>query len=143
MKMKTLKYRIIKCQEQYQDYCNCLESLMEGDGKDAETIDEIELLNFLIEKWESDNSSLHDSDPVEVLKYLMNEKNMKAQDLVAILGVSKGLISDIMNYKKGFSKDVIRQLSTYFKVSQELFNRPYPLKSVANRLQQKGGKVVA
>jgi len=52
---------------------------------------------------------------------------MKAQDLTAILGISKGYVSDILNYKKGLSKDVIRKLAEYFKVRQEAFNRPYNL----------------
>jgi HTH-type transcriptional regulator/antitoxin HigA len=62
----------------------------------------------------------------------MAERGMKAKDLVEILNVSKGLISDILNYKKGFSKEIIRGLSAYFKVSQEAFNRPYKLVSPLN-----------
>jgi HTH-type transcriptional regulator/antitoxin HigA len=48
---------------------------------------------------------------------------------VTLLGISKSYVSEILNYKKGFSKSVIRLLSTYFKVSQEAFNRSYALKS--------------
>ena len=59
----------------------------------------------------------------------MNSHNIKAKDLVTLLGISKSYISEILNYKKGFSKSIIRSLSTYFKVSQEAFNRPYALKS--------------
>jgi HTH-type transcriptional regulator/antitoxin HigA len=62
----------------------------------------------------------------------MRNHNLKAKDLVSILGVSKGLVSDILNYKKGLSKDIIRILSLYFKVSQEAFNRPYKLKNPIN-----------
>lgn len=39
----------------------------------------------------------------------------------------KGM-SDILNYKKGLSKEVIRKLATHFKVRQEAFDRPYKLK---------------
>ena len=52
---------------------------------------------------------------------------MKPQDLTTILGISKGYVSDILNYKKGLSKEVIRKLAEYFKVKQEAFNRPYKL----------------
>ena len=55
----------------------------------------------------------------------MDERNLKTKDLVEILGVSKGLVSDILHYKKGLSKEIIRSLADYFKVSQEAFNRPY------------------
>jgi HTH-type transcriptional regulator/antitoxin HigA len=61
----------------------------------------------------------------------MNSHNIKAKDLVTLLGISKSYVSEILNYKKGFSKSVIRLLSTYFKVSQEAFNRPYALKQPA------------
>lgn len=57
---------------------------------------------------------------------------MKAVHLAGLLGVSKGLISDILNYKKGLSKEMIRLLSAEFKVSQEAFNRPYILKNPLN-----------
>ena len=60
------------------------------------------------------------------------DKKMKAKDLVEILGVSKGLVSDILNYKKGLSKEIIRILSAHFKISQEAFNRPYKLINPAN-----------
>jgi HTH-type transcriptional regulator/antitoxin HigA len=57
----------------------------------------------------------------------MSESEMKAKDMVNLLGVSKGYISDILNYKKGLSKDVIRKLADHFKMSKEAFNRPYIL----------------
>ena len=62
----------------------------------------------------------------------MKDRHMKAKDLVELLKVSKGLVSDILNYKKGLSKEIIRILSQEFKVSQEVFNRPYTLKNPSN-----------
>jgi hypothetical protein len=56
----------------------------------------------------------------------------KTLDTVLFLGVSKGYISEILHYKKGLSKDVIRRLAKYFKVTQEVFNRPYKLVSPIN-----------
>ena len=134
--MDTLKYIIIKSRQQYSEYCNLLEQLLESNDNDKVNNDEIELLTFLIEKWDSDHSSFNEIGPVELLHSLMHDLNLKAKDLVGILGVSKGLVSDILNYKKGLSKDIIRILSGYFKVSQEAFNRPYKLKNPVNaRLQ--------
>lgn len=60
----------------------------------------------------------------------MSNNTMKAVDLAALLNVSEGLVSDMLNYKKGLSKDTIRILSQKFKISQEAFNRPYKLKSL-------------
>ena len=127
--MNTLKYKIIKSNEQHRQYCNALETLVVSPAKSTEVNDEIELLTFLIEKWDAENSSYKEADPVEVIQLLMKEHSLKAKDLVQLLGVSKGLISDILNYKKGLSKEIIRLLAQQFKVSQEAFNRPYKLLS--------------
>lgn len=62
-----------------------------------------------------------------LLHALMEEGGIKAKDFAGIPGVSKGRASDILDYKKSLSKEVIRRLSEYFKVSQEAFNRQYTL----------------
>lgn len=126
--METLKYTVIKSRSQYDEYCRVLQELLASEG-DETLNDKIDLLTVLIEKWDEDHNTFEDLDPIELLQYLMVEKNTKAKDLASILNVSKGLISDILNYKKGLSKDIIRSLSDYFKVLQEAFNRPYPLKT--------------
>lgn len=95
--------------------------------------DEIELLTLLIEKWDNEHNTFNDSDPIELLKSLMEEHDLKAKDLVEILELSKGTVSKILNYHKGLSKDTIRKLSDYFKLSQEAFNRPYKLIHEVNR----------
>jgi HTH-type transcriptional regulator / antitoxin HigA len=125
--MVALKYKVIKSKSQYKEYFKMLEDLVTADLKSKEMKDEIELLTLLIEKWDEENNSFDDVDPITLLHSLMEEQGLKAKDLVEILGVSKGLVSDILNYKKGLSKDIIRSLSEYFKVSQEAFNRPYEL----------------
>lgn len=134
--MGALKYSIIKFRQQYDDYCKDLEKMLESNDNQADLSDEIELLTLLIEKWDSEHSSFNESDPIELLHFLMNENDLKAKDLVSILRVSKGLVSDILNYKKGISKDIIRILSKHFKVSQEAFNRPYSLKNKVNSPMQ-------
>ncbi|NCQ10633.1 MAG: ArsR family transcriptional regulator [Bacteroidetes bacterium] len=129
--METLKYKIIRDVRQYNEYCNILEELILNDNK--ATIDEIELLTLLIEKWDNEHNTFNDSDPIELLYALMEEHDLKAKDLVEILELSKGTVSKILNYHKGLSKDSIRKLSDYFKLSQEAFNRPYKLIHEVNR----------
>ncbi len=129
--MKSLKYTVIKTERQYNTYCNALEEFLAQEKK--ELTDEIELLTLLIEKWDAEHNSFDDLDPVELIKSLMEENNLKSKNLIDILGLSKGTVSKIMNYHKGLSKGTIRKLSDYFKVSQEAFNRPYKLINEVNR----------
>ena len=130
--METLKYKVIKSQDQYQAYCQLLEELVSGGQQGKELEEEVELLTLLIEKWDEGHNSFSDVDPTQLLQALMREHQMKAKELAETLGVSKGLVSDILRYQKGLSEEVIRGLSVHFKLSQEAFNRPYKLKTRLN-----------
>jgi HTH-type transcriptional regulator/antitoxin HigA len=130
--METLKYKVIRSKEQYNKYCKMLEILLDSGSKNRLIADEIDLLTLLIEKWDEEHSTLHEVDPIRMLHSFMADHNMKAKDLAGLLEMSKGYVSDILHYKKGLSKEVIRKLAERFKVSQEAFNRPYKLKSAAN-----------
>lgn len=125
--MATLKYKVITSKAQYKLYSNNLEELVFSKAKDRDTKDEIALLTLLIEKWDTEHNTFDKLDPIQLLHSLMKEHSIKSKDLVNILDISKGYVSDILNYKKGLSKEVIRNLAEYFKVSQEAFNRPYKL----------------
>ena len=128
--METLKYKIIKTKSQYKTYCKMLEELVYKAPKSKLIKEEIALLTLLIEKWDEEHSPFTDKNPIALIQALMEANNLKSKDLVKILGVSKGLISDILSYKKGLSKANIRILASHFKISQEALNKPYKLKLV-------------
>jgi len=125
--METLKYKVIKTREQYDAYCKALEALIFNDTPAESDADEIALITLLIKKYDEENVSYSRVAPIRLLKSLMEDHNLKSKDLAEILDVSKGLVSDILNYKKGLSKEVIRKLAGYFKLRQEAFNQPYEL----------------
>jgi HTH-type transcriptional regulator/antitoxin HigA len=125
--METLQYKIIKTDAQYNKYCDILETLVVSGRKAKAVQDEIELLTLLIEKYDEVHNTFKDANPIELLKSLMKDRKMKAVELAKLLNVSEGLVSDMLNYKKGLSKDTIRILSERFKLNQEAFNRPYEL----------------
>jgi HTH-type transcriptional regulator / antitoxin HigA len=129
--MEALKYTIIKNEKQYNAYCDILEGLVVQNNPSFS--DEIELLTLLIEKWDGEHTVFNDLDPVEIIRYLMQENNLRAKNLAEIMGLSKGTISKILNYQKGLSKETIRKLSETFRISQDAFNRPYKLKNEINR----------
>ncbi|MDH7463743.1 transcriptional regulator [Chitinophagaceae bacterium 26-R-25] len=126
--MQTLLYKVIKTDTQYNKYCGILETLIDSGKKTKGVQDEIELLTLLIEKYDEDHNTFKDLDPIELLKSLMKSHKMKAIGLAELLNVSEGLVSDMLNYKKGLSKDTVRILSQKFKLKQEAFNRPYNLR---------------
>lgn len=130
--MEALPYKVIKSLKQYKEYCNILEDMVMVQKKTRAHQDTIDLLTLLIEKWDEEHNSFAETDPVELLDFLMKENKMKAARLAAELEISKSLLSDILHYRRGLSKDIIRKLASRFKVSQELFNKPYKLVSPIN-----------
>jgi len=127
--METLKYTVIKSKEQYYLYSDLLESLIDMEEKDTNTEDEIDLLTLLIEKYDEEHNTFNEVDPIRLLRSFMEDHQLTATAIADLLQVSKGYVSDILNYKKGLSKEVIRKLSDHFKVKQDAFNRSYPLKA--------------
>ncbi|MEX2590392.1 MAG: transcriptional regulator [Chitinophagales bacterium] len=122
-------YIIIRTEDQYYAYCNELERLSSKyqDNPSDMLLDKIETLTLLIEHYDQEHSTLNELDPIELLKYLMKENQLKQIELANLLQISKGHLSDILSYKKGLSKNIIRLLSERFKVRQSAFNRPYKL----------------
>ncbi len=125
--MEILKYKVIKSITQYRTYCALLEQLVEQNPRTTAVRDEIELLTLLIHAYDEKQADLQALDPIQLLRSFMDEHQWRAKDIADFLGVSKGYVSDILNYKKGLSKEVIRKLATRFKVRQEAFNRAYPV----------------
>ena len=126
--METLKYKIVKNKTQYNQYCKQLEILLDRGSKSKPVQEEIDLLTLLIEKWDKEHNTFEETDPIRLLHSLMADNNIKPKDLSVLLNVNKSYVSEILNYKTGLSKNVIRLLAGHFKVSQEAFNRPYKLK---------------
>lgn len=136
--METLKYTVIKNDAQYFRYCDIAWSLIQTKKITPQMQDEIDLLDVLIDKYDDEHWKIPDHDPVELLKSLMEGHNLKAKDISDFLVVSKGYISEILNYKKGFSKEIVRKLADRFKVRQEAFNQPYELKGIKIDRKRRG-----
>lgn len=116
-------------------YCNDIEnfSATYKDNPSEGLLDLIDTLTLLIEKYDDEKSELKEIDPIQLLKALMGENNISQKELAEFLKISKGHLSDILNYKKGLSKNVIRVLSRRFKVNQIAFKRPNKLSSEINK----------
>ena len=137
MKMEQLKYTVIKSEPQYFKYCQKVEELLDTRSKNKAIEDEIDLLTLLVEKYDDEHIFYEALDPIELLKSFMDDHKLIAKDLAEMLGISKGLVSNILNYKKGLSKESIRILANRFKVTQEAFNRPYILKGLLPATEKK------
>jgi len=80
----------------------------------------LKLMVYLIEDFEERAYAIPDAPPHKVLQHLMEQRDMKQSELLSIFG-SRGYISDIVNGKRGISKEYAKALGELFHVSPALF----------------------
>lgn len=71
---------------------------------------ELEILVLLIEKYEERHWAISIADPIEAIKYRMEEMNLKQNDLIPYVG-NKSKVSELLNRKIALSLTMIRNLS--------------------------------
>ena len=82
---------------------------------DQRSIDTLDVLQTLIERWEERHHSLEAATPAEAIKFRMDQLNLKPRDLVALLG-SKSRVSEILNGQRQPTVDQIRALHQHIGV---------------------------
>lgn len=119
-----MKYKPIHSKEQYEKYCTLHKQLVFGENSE-EKQDEIELLTILIKDWDAKNPLGNQYDPIELIQAFMEERKINQSELATQLSVTKGYISEILNYKKDLSKNMIRKLSEFLHIRQEALNQHF------------------
>ncbi len=90
--------------------------------------EEIELIEILIDEFENRViEAPKKMNPVELISYLIEENNLTKSKLAKELEVSRQLNTDILNYRRNISKEMIYKLSNRFKLYPSAFSKPYKL----------------
>ncbi|EOQ94808.1 DNA-binding helix-turn-helix protein [Leptospira wolbachii serovar Codice str. CDC] len=107
--------------KQYKKLVKVLDELIDEVGNDEkhQLAPLLETVGNLIEEYENDHYIQPNAEPIEILKYLMQEKNLTQKDL-AILG-SQGVVSEILNGKRELNVRQIKALADKFKISPSAF----------------------
>lgn len=79
-----------------------------------------DLLTLLVEDFEERHYRLPSTNPLDVLRFLMDQHGLKQKDLVDVFG-TPSIVSEVLCGKRELNKDHIRRLSDRFHVSPELF----------------------
>jgi HTH-type transcriptional regulator/antitoxin HigA len=83
--------------------------------------DYLDTLSLLVENYDKEHYASQDkTDPLSMLKYLMEESGTTQADLSRLLG-NRALASLILNGRRQLNNNHIRKLAIHFKVSPALF----------------------
>ncbi len=109
-----MEIKVIKTEEDYNKALKRLEVVFDA-PIDSPQGDEAELLTILIENYEEEHYPIEAPDPVEAIRFRMEQMNMNKKDLAEVIGY-KSRVSEILNRKRKLSLNMIRQLHKKLKI---------------------------
>ena len=115
--------KLIKTEEDYNEAMARLEVIFDAKMGSPEG-DELEILGMLIDNYEKIHYPIGLPDPIEAIKFRMEQLNYTQSDLANILGI-KSRASEILIRKRKLSLDMIRKLHTKLKISTEVLIQAY------------------
>jgi len=80
--------------------------------------DELEILALLIEKYEDEHYPMPPSDPIEAIKFRMDQQGLTPRDLEPFIGTS-GRVSEVLNRKRKLSLSMIKRLHDGLRIPYE------------------------
>jgi HTH-type transcriptional regulator / antitoxin HigA len=85
--------------------------------------DRLDILATLIDAYESEHHPIDPPDPIEAIKFRMEQQGLTRKDLEGILG-SRTRIAEVLNRRRGLSINMIRRLHDELGISAEVLIRP-------------------
>lgn len=118
-----MNVKLIKTEKDYQKAIKRLEIIFDAQ-KGTEEGDELELLGFIIEKYEEEHYPIEAPDPIEAIKFRMEQMGYKQKDLAKIIGY-KGRVSEILNRERKLTLEMIRNLHTKLNIPLQALIQAY------------------
>lgn len=107
------------------DYDRALEEVERLWGAKSGTPDgdRLDVLATLIEVYEAKHHPIDPPDPIEAIKFRMEQQGLVRKDLEPMIG-PRNRVADVLNRKRGLSIEMIRQLHEKLGISAEVLIRP-------------------
>lgn len=116
--MKTIKP--VRTKAEYKIALARIEKLIASNPKKGTpNYDELDVIATLVSAYETIHFPINAPDPVEAVKYVMEEEGLKPKDLVVYFG-SKGNVSEFLNHKRNLSLQTIKALHNHLKLPYEV-----------------------
>lgn len=80
--------------------------------------DELDIISTLVEAYEDIHYPIDPPDPIDAIKFRMDQQGLKKSDIAPLLGGSNR-VSEVFSRKRGLSLKMIRNLHKHLKISLE------------------------
>jgi HTH-type transcriptional regulator / antitoxin HigA len=113
----------IKTKKDYQEALERLEVIFDAKKGTLEG-DELEILGILIEQYENKHFPIDLPDPIEAIKFRMEQLGYTQTDLAKVVGL-KSRSSEILNKKRKLSLEMIRKLHDKLNIPTDVLIQAY------------------
>ncbi|MFZ0489623.1 MAG: helix-turn-helix domain-containing protein [Salegentibacter sp.] len=118
-----MRIKPIRNEEDYQSALQRLDEIFDA-KRGTEEGDELEILAILVDNYENEHFPIGMPDPIEAIKFRMEQMGMKQKDLAEIFGF-KSRVSEILNRKRKLTLEMIRKLNTTLNIPTEVLVQDY------------------
>ena len=115
----------IKTEQDYHEALERLERIFDAE-KGTEAGDELEILSILIDQYEREHFPIDTPDPVEAIKFRMDQMGLQQKDLARVVGY-KSRVSEILNKKRKLTLTMIRKLSRALHIPPDVLIQDYAI----------------
>ena len=122
-----MKIKPIKNESDYESALERVMALMDAKADTPEG-DELDILGILVEAYEAKHFAIGNPNPIEVIRFFMEQYGLKARDLVQYIGHS-GRVSEVLNYRRKLTLPMIRKLQEGLDIPAESLVQDYPLQN--------------
>lgn len=120
LKESNMELRVIKSEEQYQEYLNWVDELFDKQvSSDTPEGEMLQVALLLIKQYEDTNYSIPMPDPIDAIKVKMKEAGLRNKDLVGKVG-SKGYVSSILSGRKPLTLELARLFHRELNIPAEV-----------------------
>ena len=119
----------IKTDQAYEAALARIMELMDAKADSPEG-DELDILSTLVEAYEAKRFAIDAPNPIEAIRFRMEQYGLKDKDLVPYIGRS-GRVSEVLNYRRKLTLTMIRKLHEGLNIPTESLVQDYPLREAS------------
>lgn len=117
LKKNIMDVKLIKTEDEYNEALSRIDELFDVTPESKE-FDEAELLIALVELYEQQHYKIESPDPIEAIKFRMEQMEVKRTDMTKYFG-TRGRVSEILNRKRELTLVMIKKLHKDFGIPAE------------------------
>ncbi len=116
---------IIKNEKQYQTYLKRMHEIFDAKNGTPEG-DELDLLALVIEKYEDEHYPIEDPDPIKVIQFMMEQRNMNRKGFGLVIK-SQSRATEILKRQRPLTLAMIRRIHGQLGIPAEILIKDYKL----------------